>query len=112
MDKLFSRAEGSGDIRLSYTLNIVYKCTLLHFLNPERSTRRDRPPLPYAGFRGSGSATPLRVGSCRFQVPGSRFYGRAIGALDFFEFMPRCPGSAPPLRGFRGSEVPGSAAGP
>eukprot|EP00964_Phaeocystis_antarctica_P114791 scaffold78740_cov62-Phaeocystis_antarctica.AAC.2 len=27
--------------------------------------------LPHAGFRGSGSATPLQVGSCRFQVPGS-----------------------------------------
>ena len=107
MDNLFSRAEGSGDIRLSYTLNIVYKCTLLHFLNPERSTRRDRPPLPYAGFRGSGSATPLRVvpvGSM-FQVPGSRFYGRAIGAPIFFESMPRF--QVPTLlRGFRGSEVP------
>ena len=32
---------------------------------------QDAQRLPHAGFRGSGFATPLRVGSCRFQVPGS-----------------------------------------
>ena len=54
--------------------------------------------LPHAGFRGSGSATPLRV-----ELPvGSRFqvlWARHRRADFFFESMPRFQ-VPPPLRGF------------